>query len=226
MSESVDTQPPITSPGFDEELQRIRNLVLSMGDEVDRAMTRATVGLVDRDVDVCAAVVRDDSRVNSLLVEVRRVTFDALARASEPSDVRAAMGLLHMATEMERMGDHCANIARIARELADLPPLQTYIDLPQLSQACELQIRDILGALIARDVDRARAIAARDDRVNRIHHRIVDDLIQLMTEDGQAVFRCTKLIMAAQNYERIGDRVTNLAEDLIFLESGQIEELG
>jgi len=87
-------------------------------------------------------------------------------------------------------------------------------------------VRDILSALIARDVDRARAIAARDDRVNRIHHRIVDDLIQLMTEDGDAVFRGTKLIMVAQNFERIGDRVTNLAEDLIFLETGQIEELG
>ena len=77
-----------------------------------------------------------------------------------------------------------------------------------------MQVRDILGALIARDVDRARTIAARDDRVNRIHHRIVDDLIQLMAEDGDAVFRGTKLIMVAQNFERIGDRVTNLAEDL------------
>ena len=226
MSESVDMRPLVASPGIDGEMQRIRELVLSMGDEVDRAITRATNGLVERDVDICTEVVRDDARVNALLVEVRTAIFDALARASDPIEVRAAMGLLHMATELERMGDHCANIARIGRELADLPPLSGYVDLPQLSQACELQVRDILGALLARDVDRARAVAARDDKVNRIHHRIVDDLIQLMTEDGQAVFRGTKLIMAAQNFERIGDRVTNLAEDLIFLESGRIEELG
>jgi phosphate transport system protein len=228
MSESVGTRSARTptSAGFDAELQRIRDLVLTMGDEVDRAMTRATYGLVERDVDVCTAVIRDDARVNALLVEVRTLTFEALAHPSAPSQLREALGLLHMASELERMADHCASIAKSGRELADLPPLSTHVDLPQLSQACEAQVRDILGALIARDVDRARAIAARDDRVNRIHHRIVDDLIQLMTEDGDAVFRGTKLIMAAQNFERIGDRVTNLAEDLIFLESGSIEELG
>ena len=212
--------------GFDAELQRIRDLVLSMGDEVDRAMTRATLGLVERDVDVCAAVIHDDARVNALLVEVRTLTFEALAHPAAPAQLREALGLLHMASELERMADHCASIAKSGRELANLPPLTTPIDLPQLSEACQAQVRDILTALIARDVDRARAIAARDDRVNRIHHRIVDDLIQLMTEDGDTVFRGTKLIMVAQNFERIGDRVTNLAEDLIFLESGAIEELG
>jgi len=91
---------------------------------------------------------------------------------------------------------------------------------------CSEQLRDILGAVIARDVDRARAVAARDDRVNRIYHRVVDELIQLMTEDGDLVYRGTRLIMAGQNFERIGDRVTNLAEDLLYRETGEIVDLG
>ncbi|MGA3184662.1 MAG: phosphate signaling complex protein PhoU [Candidatus Dormibacteria bacterium] len=228
MSETVETRSLRKAPatGVNAQLQRIRDLMLTMGDEVDRAMTRATLGLVERDVDICAAVIHDDARVNALLVEVRTLTFVALAHPTAPSQLREALGLLHMASELERMADHCASIAKSGRELANLPPLSSHVDLPQLSEACQAQVRDILAALIARDVDRARAIAARDDRVNRIHHRIVDDLIQLMTEDGDAVFRGTKLIMVAQNFERIGDRVTNLAEDLIFLESGRIEELG
>ena len=228
MSETVGTRPlPTSLPGdFDADLQRIRNVVLNMGDAVDRAMTRATRGLVDRDVELCTDVMRDDSRINALLVEVRELTFAALAQASEPPQLREALGLLHMASELERMGDHCSSIARSGRELADLPPLSSHVDLIQLSEACEAQVRDILGALMARDVDRARVIAARDDRVNRIHHRIVDDLLQLMTEDGETVYRGTQLIKVAQNFERIGDRVTNLAEDLIFLETGAIEELG
>ena len=228
MSETVDTRSLSRAPvtGVNAQLQRIRDLVLTMGEEVDRAMTRATFGLVEREVDVCVAVIRDDASVNALLVEVRTLTFVALAHPTAPSQLREALGLLHMASELERMADHCASIAKSGRELADLPPLSTHVDLPQLSEACQAQVRDILAAVMARDVDRARAIAARDDRVNRIHHRIVDELIQLMTEDGDAVFRGTKLIMVAQNFERIGDRVTNLAEDLIFLETGRIEELG
>jgi len=228
VTESIDTRPlPGTaSGGSDAELQRIRDLVLTMGDEVDRAMTRATHGLVDRDIDLCTAVMRDDARINALLIEVRELTFAALAGPLSPPQLREALGLLHMASELERMGDHCSSIARSGRELADMAPLSSTLELPQLSEACEAQVRDILGALMARDVDRARTIAARDDRVNRIHHRIVDDLIQLMTEDGDAAYRGTQLIKVAQNFERIGDRVTNLAEDLIFLESGRIEELG
>jgi phosphate transport system protein len=228
MSDTVETRATgrAAAGSFDAQLERIRDLILTMGEEVDRAMTSATLGLVERDVDVCTEVIHDDARVNALLVEVRNLTFGALAHPSDSAQLREALGLLHMASELERMADHCASIAKSGRELANLPPLTTHVDLTQLSEACQAQVRDILSALIARDVDRARAIAARDDRVNRIHHRIVDDLIQLMTEDGDTVFRGTKLIMVAQNFERIGDRVTNLAEDLIFLESGRIEELG
>jgi phosphate transport system protein len=84
----------------------------------------------------------------------------------------------------------------------------------------------MLGALVARDVDAARAIAARDDRIDRVYQQILDDLIESMVADSAHVYRSTNLILAAHNLERIADRVTNLAEDLVFLETGNIEELG
>jgi phosphate transport system protein len=212
---------------LDVEMRRIREVVLGMGDLVDRAINRATLGLVTRDVDVCTTVIRDDARVNAMLVEARELSYTIiLTQAPVARDLREIMGFLHMASELERMADHCVNIARIGRDLADLPPLDPYIDIPRLSEACADQVRDILSALVARDVERARLVAARDDRVNRIYHRLFDDLIQLMNDDSSIVYRGTHLVMVAQNFERIGDRVTNLAEDLIFLESGVIEELG
>jgi phosphate transport system protein len=210
----------------DARLPALRELILTMGDAVDQAMARASTGLVQRDIDLCAAVIAEDARVNATLLEVRAVSFAALADGPDPGELRAILGLLHMASELERMADHCANIARIGRELADLPPLTADVDLPRLAATCGEQVRQMLAALIAGDVSRARDVAARDDLVNRMYHRIVDDLVQLMAENGDTVFRGTKLVIAAQNFERIGDRVTNLAEDLIFLETGQIEELG
>jgi len=84
----------------------------------------------------------------------------------------------------------------------------------------------MLNALVGRDIDRAREIAARDDRVDRIYHRIVDDILQLMVGDSRNVYAGTQLILVAMNLERIADRVTNLAEDLVFLETGNVEELG
>jgi phosphate transport system protein len=213
-------------PTLADQMQRIRDVVLQMGDAVDRAIVRSTRGLTARDVDLCASVIRDDAQVNAMLVTARELSMPVLAGASAASDLREVMGFLHMASELERMADHCANIARIGRDLADLPPLGHHVDISRLSEVCGEQLRDILGAVIARDVVRARAIAARDDRVNRIYHRVVDELIQLMTENGDLVYRGTKLIMAGQNLERIGDRVTNLAEDLLFRETGEIVDLG
>jgi phosphate transport system protein len=110
--------------------------------------------------------------------------------------------------------------------LADLPPLETYVDVPKMAAYCSDQVRGILAAMVSRDVLQARRIAAGDDRVDRIYHRLFDDLIQMMTEDNTTVFRATNLVFIAHHLERIADRVTNIAEDLVFLDSGSIEELG
>lgn len=83
----------------------------------------------------------------------------------------------------------------------------------------------MLSAVVERDIERARDIAARDDRVDRVYHRIVDDIFLAMTEDSRGVQPGARLILAAVNLERIADRVTNLAEDLVFLETGEVEDL-
>ncbi|MBV8195329.1 MAG: phosphate signaling complex protein PhoU [Candidatus Dormibacteraeota bacterium] len=213
--------------GLDSDLEQIRSITLTMGEQVDQAIHRATRGLLRRDVAASNAVIRGDAAVNELQARARQLCFSALqTQAAVTRDVREVLGFQHMTSELERMADHCVNIARIARDLADLPPLGEYVDLPKLSQLVAEQVRDMLGALVAHDVDHARTVAARDDLINRLYHRLVDELIDLMSGNAEAVYSATKLIAVCQNFERIGDRVTNLAEDLIFLETGQIEELG
>ena len=216
-----------TSPLLVENLARIRALIITMGEMLDQAIHRATEGLLDRDIAASNEVIRGDSAVNALQAETRQLCFTTVLGQDPPArELRELLGFQHMAAELERMADHCVNIARIARDLADLPPMSEYVDIPKLSQQVSTQVRDMLSALVAHDVEEARAIAARDDLINRLYHRLVDELIQLMSDDAEKVYQGTKLIAVCQNYERIGDRVTNLAEDLVFLESGEIEELG
>src|SRR5207237_1532050 len=223
----MDAIPQPARPVLEEDLERIRSVTLAMGDLVDQAIHRATDALVRRDVAIANEVIRGDVAVNALQADARQLCFTAIiTQAPVARDLREIMGFQHMAGELERMGDHCVNIARVARDLADLPPLGDYVDIPKLSQQVAVQVRDILSALVAHDVDRARATAARDDLVNRLYHRLVDELILLMSENPENVYRGTNLIAVCQNFERIGDRVTNLAEDLVFLEAGDIEELG
>ena len=212
---------------LDRELTRVRDSVNRMGDLVDRGISRAMWGLSERSVDMCSAVIADDADINDLQRDLREQVFQIiLMQQPVAGDLREIMGFLHMSAELERMGDHCVSIAKIARSLADLPPLKPRVDIGKMALFCQEQVRDVLGAVIARDTDRARVIAARDDRVDRIYHRLFDELVQIMTEDGDNVYRATNMVFIAHHLERIADRVTNIAEDLIFTETGVIEDLG
>ena len=214
-------------PSLESEQRQVRDLVLEMGEMVDVAIARATRALLDRDVEIASQVITGDAAVNARQAEVHEHCLSViLTQAPVARDLREILGFLHMSDELERMGDHCVNVARIGRNLADLPPLRAPIDLAILSRTVAAQVRDMLNALVGRDIDRAREIAARDDRVDRIYHRIVDDILQLMVADTRDVYAGTQLILVAMNMERIADRVTNLAEDLVFLETGNVEELG
>ena len=209
------------------ELRRVRDLVLEMGEMVDVAISHATRALVDRDVAMARAVIDGDQAVNARQAEVHGHCLSViLTEAPVARDLREVLGFLHMSDELERMADHCVNIARIARALADLPPLVGSVDIAVLSRTVASQVREMLNALVARDIGSAREIAARDDRVDRIYHRLVDDILQLMVSDTRNVYPGTQLILISMNLERIADRVTNLAEDLVFLETGTVEELG
>ena len=214
-------------PSLESEQRRVRDLVLEMGEMVDVAISRAIRALVERDVEMAGEVITGDHAVNARQAEVHEHCLSViLTQAPVARDLREILGFLHMSDELERMGDHCVNVARIGRNLADLPPLGTPIDLAVLSRMCAEQVQDMLNALVGRDIDRARSIAARDDRVDRIYHRMVDDIIQVMVSDSRDVYAGSQLVLVAVNFERIADRVTNLAEDLVFLETGNVEELG
>jgi phosphate transport system protein len=219
--------PNTPRSGLDRDLEQIRAISIEMGELIDGAIRRATEGLLHRDVAASNEVIRGDARVNELQERARLLCFSALETgATVARDIREILGFQHMTSELERMADHCVNIARVARDLADLPPLVEYIDVHKLSQLVAVQVREMLSSLVANDIDQARSVAARDDLVNRLYHRLVDELIAMMAEHPETVYSGTKLIAACQSFERIGDRVTNLAEDLIFLETGEIEELG
>ncbi|HKR98126.1 MAG TPA: PhoU domain-containing protein, partial [Candidatus Dormibacteraeota bacterium] len=176
----MEPLPHPARPGLEEELEQIRSVTMVMGRRVDEAIHKAVEGLIDRDIAKSNEVIRGDSAVNTLQAEARQLCFTAiLTQAPVARDLREILGFQHMSGELERMADHCVNIARIARDLADLPPLAEYVDIPKLARHCATQVRDMLSAVVAHDVEQARALAARDTVINRLYYRLVDELVQL-----------------------------------------------
>lgn len=197
-----------------------------MGSMVEQAIAESMRALVDRDNALAKDVIARDQEVNELHRQLRERAFMIMATQQPVArDLRLIVSFQQMVMELERMGDHAVSIARAALRLNNLPQLKPYIDLPRMAELTESQVHEILGAVIEADQERARGIAERDDEVDILYHRLWDELVDYMVKDPSSVERAAILLFLAKDLERIADRVTNIAEDVVFLHTGRIVEL-
>jgi phosphate transport system protein len=219
-------QDPPPRHKLDAEEQQVMDLVLRMGGLVERQIRGAAQALVEHDADRASAVIARDQEVNEAarqateLVVVTIATQQPVAR-----DLRYLLTFDHLALEIERIGDHAANMAKYARRLAPGPELEGYLDLPAMAELAASGLCAALDALLAIDVVGARQVAAGDDEIDRLHHRTFARVLALMQADPANVDRGAALLVAAHELERVGDRVTNIAEDIVYLTTGQVEDL-
>jgi phosphate transport system protein len=211
---------------LDREQREIKLNVLRMGTLVEESIRAAIASLVDHDAEAALAVIVGDARIN----EAQRAASSQIARTiatQQPvaRDLRFLLSLDHVTYELERIGDHAASVAKQVRKLAPEPPLKEYVDLPRMGELSAELVHGILRALVDIDVDQARAVAAGDDEIDALYHKTFADVIELMRQDPDNVERGARIMLAAHYVERIGDRVTNIAEDVVFLASGEVEDL-
>ena len=211
---------------LDRDQREVKDSVLRMGILVEEAISAAIGALVDHDADAALAVIAGDGRIN----EAQRHASSLIARTIATQgpvarDLRFLLSLDHVTYELERIGDHAASVAKQARKLAPEPPLKQNLDLPAMGDIAANLVHGILRALVDIDQVAAREVAARDDEIDTLYHRTFADVVELMRADPENVERGTRILFAAHYIERIGDRVTNIAEDVVFLASGEVEDL-
>lgn len=211
---------------LDRELREVKDSVLRMGVLVESQIRAAIAALVAHDAEAALAVIVGDAKIN----EAQRHTSTLIARTIATQtpvarDLRFLLSLDHVTYELERMGDHAASVAKQARKLAPEPPLRHYVDLPDMGEIAAELVHGILRALVDIDQVEARKVAARDDEIDALYHKTFAEVIELMRADPDNVERGTRILFAAHYVERIGDRVTNIAEDVVFLASGEVEDL-
>jgi len=219
-----EAHPP--RAGLDQEMREVKDGILRMGSLVEEAIRAAMAALVAHDAAAALAVIVADTRINEMQRDISGMITRAIATQSPVArDLRFLLSLDHVGYELERMGDHAASVAKQVRKLAPEPPLKKYVDLPAMGDLAATLVGAILRALVDVDVDAARSVASRDDDIDLLYHRTFDEVVALMRADPDNVERGTRILFAAHYIERIGDRVTNIAEDVVFLASGEIEDL-
>ncbi len=211
---------------LDTEMRSVKDGVLRMGSLVEQQILAALQALVDHDAEAAFGVISRDTGVNEVQREVSSQIVTTIATQQPVArDLRFLLALDHVTYELERMGDHATSVAKQARKLAPEPPLAGYLGLPAMARAVADLVRGVLLALIDIDEAKARQVAAGDDAVDTLYHKTFADVLELMRADPDNVDRGTRILFAAKNLERIGDRVTNIAEDVVFLATGEIEDL-
>jgi phosphate transport system protein len=213
---------------FVHRLDEVRDAVLNLGSMVDKAVDRAVDAVRRRDLVLAQRISREDRQINQQRFDLEQSAVLLMA-TQQPmaSDLRFLAGVLHLATDLERMGDHARGIARLAIKLGDEPPLKPWSDLPKMGVLCHERLRGALDALVQRDPELALRVAERDGETDRLEDAVYAALLAIMTRDRDpaTLTRGTYLLWVAHNLERVGDHITNVCERVIYILTGHMEEL-
>lgn len=215
-----------TRETFDRDLEQLQQDLLRMGDLVDTAIRQAIEALQARSAEQAEAVVVSDNAIDALHLELEDRCLRLMATQQPMAkDLRMIAAIWTMTIDLERMGDHAEDIARITRRIAEQPLLKPLIDIPGMADLVREMLRDGLDAFVRRDTGLAEQMALKDDAVDHLYAQVFRELLTYMIEDPRNIQRATHLLMVAQALERMGDHATNIAERVIYMVTGTLREL-
>ena len=199
-------------------VKELRDHLLLMGGEVERAIDQATKALIQRDSEAAQQVLRDDDRVDQLELEADQLCFNLLSsQLTVGEELRFVVTAIKITPILERIADHASSIARAAVYLNNEPQLKPYFDLPKMSWlACEM-LRLSLDSFAAGDAEAARNVIGRDHEIDQLYNRNFQDLLECLNADSAAAGRVARLLMVAKHLERIGDYVKDICELTVYM---------
>ncbi len=210
---------------FEKHINNLKNKLLELGTMTSQTVTDSVEALKARDRVMAESLIARDQEINRLRYAIEEQAYELMA-TQQPlaSDLREIIAVLLIAIELERIADHAKNLGEIVIHMGNEPLLKPLIDIPRMAEICESMLAQSLDALVRRDAELARTVAARDDEVDHLYQQIFRELLTFMLEDTRTVTRAMNLLFAAHNLERIGDRVTNIGERVYYAVTGRLEE--
>ncbi len=207
---------------YEDELMELTRLISELGGRVEQAIINATTALTRVDHELARQVVLDDRKVDEIQRLIDDTAVSMIARRQPmAADLRKIVASIHVATDLERIGDMAKNIARRTLEINGqrLAP-QLYSGVKHMSEMTLTQIKKALDAVVALDVPAAILVVQADRDVNALYMSLFREFLTYMMEDPRNITDCTHLLFCAKNLERAGDHATNIAEAAYYIETG------
>lgn len=207
---------------LDIELIELKSKIVAMAGFCERAVEEATIALTRNDESRIKKVLEFEKYINLAHIEIDQGCLELLARQSPlATDLRWILAIIKINTDLERMGDQAVNIAYNTEDYLKQRPLKIVSEIERMSIEVQSMIRQSLDAFVDKNETLARKVLKKDDEVDAYKNKIFQELKKAMHEDTSVVDPALDLILIARNLERLGDHATNIAEDVIFVATGE-----
>lgn len=211
---------------YDRELDAIQASIMKMGGLVEAAVVNAAKALEGRDEELASAVRKGDRAIDALEEKINDDAARLIAlRAPTASDLRAILTVIKISGNLERCGDYAKNLAKRTSVLVEMrPPDGAATSIRRMAREVELMLKDVLDAYLQRDADLADQVRQRDHDVDQMYNALFREFLTFMMEDPRNITSCMHLHFIAKNIERMGDHVTSIADQVIYLSTGVMPE--
>ena len=210
---------------FERSVQVINDDLLRLSSMADRAIADSVKALAERNADLARQVSNNDAALNEARYAIEERCYTLIAtQQPNATDLRVIVGAVSVATNLERIGDHAAGVARLTLRMADQPLLKPLVEIPQMAEMGREMVKGAVDAFLRHDAVLAEQIVRRDRDIDRLHDQVYKELLGFMTRDPNTVERATYLLWVSHNLERIGDRSMNICERAIYVATGELKE--
>ncbi len=211
---------------YDRDLETIQAMIMKMGGLVEAAILEAANSLETRDEELAERVRKNDKAIDALEEQVNEECARLLAmRQPIASDLRTVLTVMKISANLERVGDYAKNMAKRTSVLVQMSPIEgTSGAIRRMAKAVESMMKDALDAYIQRDAELAADVRQRDHEVDQMYNALFREFLTFMMEDPRNITACMHLHFIAKNIERMGDHVTSIAEQVIYLTTGELPD--
>ena len=216
----------MTREAYHKALKDVQDEVLRMADKVGKALKDSMEALKQRDLETSKRIIREDIVINKMRFDIEDKCLLLIATQQPMAvDLRILAAVINIITDLERIGDHAEGIAKINIAIGEDSLVKPLVDIPKMGEKGLSMLERCMKAFVDRDIESARQICNEDDEVDALYDQIYGELLLIMIENPKTIQGATYLIWTAHNLERTADRVTNIAERIVFMVTGKMEEM-
>lgn len=208
---------------LDANIQELDELLLKMSSQVEELIELSIRALMEQNLDLANRIIRLDNKIDNMEISIEKKSLEMIALQNPlAGDLRRVSAILKIITDLERIGDHCVNIAKVVIKIGKKPFVKPLVDLPKMAEIVREMVNESVDSFVQANPQLAIEVAKRDDSVDGLYETIYTDLLKLMREsDNDDTSQIVNLLFIGRYLERIADHTTNICERIIYMTTGE-----